>query len=111
MVRWLCILVSANVVSACSGEARHYLVSAPTVEVAVANGDVRPLDVRDGILYLEAMCDVEADAACGVTVADLCRGAPEVYDQQSFQDSAASTPRTVWLARCEPRDGSQTTAG
>jgi len=106
MVRWLCILVSANVVSACSGEARHYLVSAPTVEVAVANGDVRPLDVRDGILYLEATCDVEADAA-----SDLCRGAPEVYDQQSFQDSAASTPRTVWLARCEPRDGSQTTAG
>ena len=111
MLRWSAILMSCFAISACSVEARHYLLAIPTVELATASGEVRPLEVRQGRLHLEATCDLETDAVCVSAFATWCRDDPLIYDEQNFQDSADSAQRTVWLAHCQPRDGAVATAG
>jgi hypothetical protein len=78
---------------------------APKAQVALLplEGDVRPLELRAGVLHLEATCDVEVDALCGATAAQWCGDSPQVYDLQTYQTSAQGEARTVWLAQCQPR--------
>lgn len=89
--------------SACGDQRPDFIANKPLVELAVTVGDVWPLEVRAGMLHLEATCDVANDAVCGVAAAQWCGTEPHVYDQQRFKDGAQGEWRTVWRAQCSPR--------
>lgn len=92
------------VIAGCS-RAETFNLAAGQQEVALtpASGAVRLLDIRQGHVHLEATCDMDTSAACGVAAAQWCASAPSVYDQQRYQISAQGESRQVWLASCRPR--------
>lgn len=90
--------------SACQSDVPDFIASKPLVELAMTTGDVRPLELRAGLLHLEATCDLIENAVCGAAAARWCSTTPDVYDQQSFRDGEKGEKRTVWLARCSPRN-------
>jgi len=95
-------VVLGLVLSGCSGAEKQPIVSSYEVALNVTDGEVRLLDVREGLAHLEATCDVDGDAVCGVAAAQWCETTPSVYDMQRYMTGASGDVRTVWLASCRP---------
>lgn len=103
MKRFFLSALAFMVLAGCSTAEKQ--IFAPIYEVALtpANGEVRLIDIRQGMAHLEATCDVDDSGACGVAAAAWCESAPKVYDQQRYMTGSDGEVRTVWLASCQPR--------
>ena len=103
MKRLFLSALTLMILAGCSSAEKQ--IFTPTYEVALtpADGEVRLLDIRQGMAHLEATCDVDDSGACGVAAAEWCEGAPKVYDQQRYMTGSNGEVRTVWLASCQPR--------